>query len=110
MDISIDDLVIGFGVLLGLFFISLIVFLAIRKKQNDENNAQPIQRMMAKIVDKQKLDPGTIAFETWTLFETEIGARVRLVGKANNDYVVGDQGELTWQGSRLISFERKTTV
>ena len=54
----------------------------------------------------QRVDSNTIAVVTWTLFETSDGNRVRLSGKANNTYVIGDKGYLKWQGTRLISFER----
>lgn len=100
------DILMIFPILLGLFIIAAIVYGVIKKRQEAENNAQPVQSADAIIVDKQKIEPNTIAFETWVLFETEEGKRMRLICKANNDYVVGDKGYLKWQGTRLFSFER----
>lgn len=107
MDITMDNLVILLGVLFGLGFIGFGIFVWALRKENAANNAQPVRKAVAKIVDKQQIQPGTIAFEAWILFETEDGNRVRVMGKANNDYVIGDSGDLKWQGNRLIAFIRK---
>ena len=92
------------GAAIGLW----VVYGIIRKKQNADNNAQPLKEEYAKVVDKQQLNSGSIIIgEPWVLFELEDGKRVRLNAHPENSLVVGDKGKLTWQGNRIKGFERE---
>ena len=86
------------------------VIAGILKKREDEKNSYlPVRGMQATIIDVPQLQQNTIAFQVPIMFETSEGNRVRLLCKANHDYLVGDTGYLQWQGSRFISFERGKT-
>ena len=104
--ISSDDILAA----LPLFFIicagiMLICYLIIRSAEA-KNKALPVQEVNAKIIDlRQESTMGIIAV-TWILFVLADGSRVRLVTDIKNDYMVGDEGVLKYQGERLISFER----
>ena len=104
----------------GIVFISLIIALfvigailwiilaVLKKKEDIENKAQPVITKKATLVDKQQVAPGELLFgEMWTLFELEDGERVRLNAKPQNTLLVGDRGMLTWQGKRILKFERE---
>lgn len=90
----------GFGIVLWIFVISL------HQKQSADNKAKPVEKAMAKLIEKPSLPNGAIPSLTYIplLFEVENGQRVRLSVKATTTYVVGDAGELVWQGTNLISF------
>lgn len=108
-DITTDDiLLIGLPVLFGLLILSWIAYSSTKHKQNAENSAKPVLGAIAKVVDKQQIAPNTIAFEVWVMFETESGERIRVVCKANNNYIIGDRGYLKYQGTKLLDFERFT--
>ena len=105
-DVTTDDvadmLPMLFAIMIGICVICFIVI----KVKDSENNSKPVLGMKAKIIDKMREEPGTVAFVIWVMFETADGNRVKLSCSAKNDYVVGDTGFLRWQGTRLISFER----
>lgn len=106
--ISMEEIFMMFAVLFGLMAISFIALFIVRRKRDVEDKSHPIQRGRAKLVDKQQLAPGTILAisEMWVLFELENGRRLQLVAKAQNSLVIGDEGMLTWQGKRILKFER----
>lgn len=80
------------------------------KKRDDEDNAQPVMTKQAKLVDMQQIPAGQVVIgEIWTMFELENGDRVRLNANVQNSLVVGDIGMLTWQGRRILKFERNVT-
>ena len=108
-DITVEDIagMIPFF-LIGCVVICVISALIIKKKDS-ENNVLPIRSMNAKIVDKDQPAPNAVTLVGWILFETEDGNRVRVSCKESGNYVIGDQGYLTWRGSRMISFERGKT-
>lgn len=108
---DIDDVFMMFAVLIGIMVISLIVLGIAKSKQDRENDSQPIEKDYAKLVDKQQLPAnGIVVGEMWVLFEVKGGRRVRLNAKIPNSLVIGDAGVLTWQGSRIIGFERNATI
>lgn len=81
---------------------------ASKRKRDRENNAQPIMRQKAKVVEKLRGDPDGILLqnEMWILFDTADGKRLRLSAKADNRLAAGDEGFLTWQGNCVRDFER----
>lgn len=106
-DITVEDILgMGFPILIGLGIVAAIFYAVIVSKQNAINDAQPIQVATATVIDKQQVSPNAIAIDVWLLFETNDGRRVRLVCSAKNEIVVGDKGQMRWQGTRLISFTR----
>lgn len=107
---SIEDLAMLFAILFGLMIVSLIFLAIIKKKQDAEDQAQPVRKEMAKVVDKQQIDSGGIVIgEPWVLFEVEGGTRVRLSANPKNSLVIGDTGMLTWQGCKILRFDRNLT-
>ena len=106
-DITVEEVLqFGFPVLIGLAIIALVFAYIAKRKRDAENDAQPILEENAKVIGKQEVASNAIAFEVWVMFETETGKRVRLNCKPNDVYIVGDEGCLKWQGTRLYSFER----
>lgn len=106
-DITVKDM----ASVLPLFFIicgviCLICVLVIKAK-NAESNDKPVRTAVAKIVDKDQPAANAVTIIGWLLFETEEGERVRVSVKAGHDFLIGDVGDLTWQGTRLISFTRR---
>ena len=105
-DITVDDIAAMLPVfLLVCGAICLISFIIIKKK-DAENDDLPVRSAVGKIVDKDQPVPNAVTFVGWLMFETEDGERVRVSIKSGHDYLVGDKGKMTWQGSRFISFER----
>lgn len=109
---SSDDVIILFGVLIGLMVVSLLVVAVLKNRENAQNSAEPIFREQAKLIDKPQLNEG-VTFYAWVLFETESGKRVRV--RLNNSelssiasIIVGDSGQLIWQGNHMISFDRRS--
>ena len=107
-EVTMEEIFMVFAVLFGLMIISFIVLIVTKNKRDAENNSHPIQTSRAKLVDKQQLPAGTLlaVSEMWVLFELENGNRVQLIAKAQNRLVVGDEGMLTWQGNKILKFER----
>ena len=107
MNVTIDDLTILFGVLGGLLVFMLIVYSVLRAVQNSKDDNEPVETSKAKVVDKPQTG-NEIVITAPVTFELEDGRRVRLSvrGEAFMNLLVGDSGELTWQGSRYIDFKR----
>lgn len=110
-DITIEE--IGQYGALSLFWIVVIIlvlaFILVRKRKA-ENDAQPVLEENAKVIEKPETPPNSIVIIASVVFETETGKRLRLHCKPNDVYVVGDEGRLRWQGTRLYSFERGKTI
>lgn len=104
--ISSDDIVAA----LPLFFIlcgviMLVCFLIVRSVEG-KNNAFPVQEKNARIIDLRQETTFGLIMVTWILFEFSDGVRIRLTTDIKNDFMVGDEGILKYQGERLVSFER----
>lgn len=105
-DITMEHVFYFIMIMLGLAVISLLFAYIVNKSKENENSKLPIQTMKAKLIDiKRQTDLGidSIIFQ---LFETEDGNRVQLTMNTDKYLVVGDSGTLTWQGKKLISFDR----
>lgn len=105
-DLTMDDVGGMLFVLMGVMAVICVVSLFILKMKDAENDTKPVLGMRAKIIDKDHVAPGTVAFVIGVTFETEDGNRMEISCNAREHYVVGDTGFLKWQGTRLISFER----
>lgn len=108
-DIRIEDIFLFLIVMCGVAVIACI-FAAVAKKDHEDTNATyPVQKGHAKLVDKpQTAANGIVVYSRiWVLFDLDDGTRVRLlVSGTQFPYVVGDSGELTWQGDSLLGFHR----
>ena len=108
MDVTIDDLIMMFSVLIGLLVFMLIVYGVLRAAQKSKDDNEPVETSKAKVVDKPQTGNGIVITAPIT-FELENGRRVRVSvdGKEFMNLLVGDSGKLTWQGSRYIDFKRE---
>ena len=107
---------IGFITVFGLIIYSVIM----SHKQYRKNNNAPILTVAATVVDKRSRvghSGGNAEMETssshytdyFVTFEVESKSRLEFEVQ-DNEYgflVKGDQGKLTFQGTRFISFERQ---
>lgn len=99
-----------FAIWFGVLIVLAIVLNIIKKKQDAENKKLPVRQKAARIIDMQKYDAGEIVIgEPWVMFELENGSRLRLNAKPKNHLMVGDIGLLTWQGRKILNFERSKT-
>lgn len=110
LDIEPEHIMIFVVVMLMIGVISAIILAGAKRREVTVNNAQPLRKEFAMVVDKEQVPPGTIMFgNPWVLFELNSGSRVRVrVSPSQNHLVIGDTGMLTWRGERLISFNRAT--
>ena len=107
-DIAMEDVFIGVAVMLGIMVIMIIAVAIMKKSRDSQDESCPVMRKKAKILEKEQLPQNTIMAlsEMNVLFEVEGGQRLRLHAKAQNHLIPGDEGYLTWQGSKVINFER----
>lgn len=111
-DITIDDIAemlpFFLVVMIGVGIIFMIIIKSKQKEEEERNASYPICRMNAKIVDKMQLAPNTMmsVSQMWILFELTDGRRLKLTTRASNEWIVGDTGYLTWQGTSMIRFGR----
>ena len=105
-DLTLEDMGGMLLMLLGVMIVICVICAAVIKSKEAENNSKPILTVRAKIIDKDKVNPGEIAFVIGVTFVTEDGNRMELSCSAKELLAVGDTGLLKCQGTRLISFER----
>lgn len=107
-DISLEDVMFFLAVLIGLMIV-VFVFLGIVLSANKaEEEQKPIENGIAVLMEKQQSTNSlTAAIDNIpAIFELEDGRRIKLSLEANSTLVIGDRGEITWQGSKLIKFQR----
>lgn len=109
--IGMEEIFMVFAILFGIMIIALIVAVVAKRKREAANAVCPVSQMHAKVVDKQQLPTSGIVVysQIWVMFELDDGRRVRLITSGNEAIVVGDSGNLTWQGDSMISFYRDGT-
>lgn len=107
-DISIDDIMMFLAVLIGVAIVVWIFVGIVFAAKKAEEDQKPIETGVAVLMEKQQSTNSlTAAIENVpAIFELEDGRRVKLTLEANSTLVIGDRGEMTWQGSKLIKFER----
>ena len=103
-------------------FAAVVVILVVRsannpdRRQNALNAKAPVQQALAKVVDKREEVRGAsnqYGGQTTTLyyatFELPDAQRVELSvpGPTSGQLVVGDMGQLVWQGTWLRGFQRQ---
>ena len=103
-----EEVLIFFGVLIGLMLLAFFIAAAVKGTQNAQNAACPMESKWAKVVDKQNLPGNAILSmsQMWVVFEFADGSRRRLNIPATQTVVIGDTGTLTWQGEAMISFRQ----
>ena len=109
---SIFPIIFGIIFLLSFGLVIFVIFRSIR--QENKNNHSPRLRVEAKVVSKRAHSPrGTedpMGHTTYYVtFEVESGDRMELKLSAQ-EYamlVEGDFGDLTFQGTRYLSYQRK---
>ncbi|MEK9199878.1 DUF2500 domain-containing protein [Ureibacillus sp. 179-F W5.1 NHS] len=78
-------------------------------KQNVNNNAAPVLSVSARVIAKRTEVKGDHSYTSYyATFEVESGDRMefKITGKEFGLLAEGDVGILTFQGTRLKSFER----
>lgn len=104
-------------IFIGIIFVIVISFILISLfkgiSQWSKNNESPVLNVRAKVLGKRTAVRGggeTRAYSQYYItFEVGSGDRLELKVK-DTDYgmlVEGDQGELTFQGTRYLGFDRK---
>lgn len=100
-DLTINDLLFGFVVAAVAMVLISGVCLAFVKKKEAEDRAMPFEGKIAKLIDLDNSNE----FVRWATFEARDGERVRLQCENDRPYLIGDEGYLKWQGTRLLSFD-----
>ncbi len=78
-------------------------------KEKKSNDNSPIETKTAKVVTKRTNIRGDVArTHYYVTFEDSFGSRIefKVNGEQSGLLVEGDEGTLTHQGTRFISFER----
>lgn len=89
-----------FGILIGLAILLGIVYIILKKKDNNK----PLTTKKVKILEKP-VSQGNVA---WYVVECEDGERLKLRSFKNNSVIitVGDEGILGYRGITIQSFKR----
>ena len=108
-DITLEHVFMLFAVLIGmLVVVGLFAAFAINK-QKQENSRKPLRREKVRVVEKTSMTndalTSALVSNVWFIFETQSGERIRLCDNTNIA-IIGDEGLLEWQGTKLISFKR----
>lgn len=106
-DLTLKDVSVLFAILFGSLIILSIISIVITSVQKAKDSSYPIQKKHAKVLEKEQLPVGAIVADVKVWFETEDGDRLRLRAKPQNKLFPGDEGLLTWQGTKIMNFERE---
>lgn len=101
MDMSLEDLQLIAGVLGGTILVIVILSFGILAVLKYQSQNQPVITLKAKVIDKE-----TSNINTMITFECEDGER-RKFSINNSMLVVGDEGDLTYQGYFFKNFVKK---
>lgn len=107
-------IVILFIVVIGMTIFGFIIYAIVSStKQRVKNDASPKITCLAEVVNKRQNVRGdhsrTYYFVT---FELDSGERIEfsINGEESGMLVDGDKGEITFQGTRFLGFERKRSI
>lgn len=105
-------------VIIMIWVIGFVLVKAVTKnRQREKDDMAEVINVAAKVIsrriiirpskDLMLLGVATDSLEGKILFETEVGEflEFRVIGKQYREILDGDEGLLTYQGSRFISFE-----
>lgn len=84
----------------GVFLLAIILY-AVLGISNMKDKTQPVVSMKSKIVEKNPAGIGNVF-----IFECEDGER-RMFYVKDGMYIVGDKGNLTFQGKSFINFRKE---
>ena len=101
MDMSLEDLQVAAGVLGGTILVIAILAFGMLAVLKAKSQSQPVITLKAKVIDKE-----TSGINTLFTFECEDGER-RKFSINNTILVVGDEGDLTYQGYFFKGFVKK---
>ena len=105
--VSMGDIAIIFMVLFGLLIISLIFMLAAMAYRKKKDDAEPIVKVEAKVLENNLTTGlGGAVLASTVLFACKGGNRVRLAIDGDPGLIVGDKGILVYRGKRFIKFEK----
>ena len=107
------ELVLVICVTFLLMFCGGAVFISVlAQKQKRKDDMEPIKKRYARVVDRPQAIRGEMIVQGPIpgpiVFEFDNGERIQLIVKGSEyaTILVGDVGELTYQGSRFIGFKR----
>ena len=98
-EIDVFALIRGLIIALG---IMLIILAIIRYRKKTQNAYQPMESAQATVVDRQPVGTVPTAYGIWIVFDLADGRRLKLYDKASTDLIVGDTGQLSWQGDSVV--------
>jgi hypothetical protein len=118
----VDILFVIVPVFIGIVFVIVIgtfIFMAVKGLAEwSHNNSQPVLSVPARVVAKRTATSGSassniggsVSTSYYATFELESGERLEfsLYGKGYGLLVEGDEGTLTYQGTRYHGFQRVT--
>lgn len=108
IDITADEAMLFLESMIAIAVIMCVILLVLRKKNERENAKKPVLTVGATLIDKQQIQPGQIPIGgIWVVFELENGDRVKLIADMRNSLMIGDTGTLTYQGNKILGFDRK---
>lgn len=102
-EIDVFALIRGLIIALG---IMLIILAIIRYRKKTQNADQPMESAQATVVDRQPVGTVPTAYGIWIVFDLADGRRIKLYDKTSTDLIVGDTGQLSWQGDSVVYFSR----
>ena len=99
--------VIMSSVLTALLLIAILACSVAASAQRKKDQSKPVKKSHVRVVDKPH-PSGAMLIASLVVFELDNGERIRLLvnGKEYTTILIGDTGELTWQGTQYISFKR----
>jgi hypothetical protein len=110
MDLIFSIFPILFFLVFGIIFTTIISTLIKQSKQSRKNDASPRVTAPATVVTKRTHVRGDHAHTTYfATFQFASGDRLELeIPNSHFGYLVeGDRGDLTFQGTRFLDFQRK---
>ena len=107
-DIELEDVLFFIAVLAGVAIVTWIfagIAIAARKA---EEAKKPVETGVGVLIEKNRSsNPLTAGIEDISaVFELEDGRRIQVLLPSSSTLVVGDKGNLTWRGNKLIDFQR----
>jgi hypothetical protein len=104
-------------VFIGVVWVIILIQMGKRVAEWADNNSKPVLSAPARVVTKRSATSGSVSQNTggsvstdyYATFELETGERMEfsLYGKDYGMLAEGDEGALTYQGTRYHGFERK---
>lgn len=107
-DIDLDDIMFFLAVLVGVaIVIWIFAGIAIAARKAEEAKL-PVETGIGTLIEKNRSTNALTAGieDIPAIFELEDGRRIQLNLQASSTLVLGDKGEMTWQGKKLMDFRK----